>query len=149
LLYSLRYSRKVEVPMQEELEHVRNFLEIEGLRLGERLQVEYRVDPSVLNEPVIPFILQPLVENAIKHGIRPALGGGTLSIVITATPAFMQILILNPYEKNSAAGKSSGLGLETLQKRLAAVYGEAGRLSLRQDQNEFTVTLHIPRKKKG
>jgi sensor histidine kinase YesM len=148
LLYSLRYSRKVEVPMAEELEHVRNFLEIEGLRLGERLQVEYRVDPSVLNNPVIPFILQPLVENAIKHGIRPALGGGTLSIVITAAPAFLQVMIRNPYKRNSAAGKSSGLGLETLRKRLAGAYGDAGRLGILQDQNEFTVELQIPRQRK-
>ena len=148
LLYSLRYGKKTLVPMQAELEHVRNFLEIENLRLGERLRVEYRIDPSVLNDPVIPFILQPLVENALKYGIRPALGGGILSIAVTVTPAFMQIVIRNPYEKSSASGKNSGLGLETLRKRLAAVYGETGRLSIRQDQNEFTVTLHIPRQGK-
>ncbi|RPI79082.1 MAG: hypothetical protein EHM45_04205 [Desulfobacteraceae bacterium] len=147
LLYNLRYSKKTTVPLHEELQHVKDFLEIETLRLNERLRVEYRIDPSVLNEPVIPFILQPLVENAIKHGIRTTLDGGTLAIAMTIAPAFIQVMIRNPYEKNSASGKSSGLGLETLRKRLAGAYGAAGRLRILQDQNEFTVEMQIPRQR--
>jgi sensor histidine kinase YesM len=148
LLYSLRYSKKKEVSLQEELQHIKNFLEIEKLRLGERLRVEYQVDPSILNEAVIPFMLQPLVENAIKHGIGQAVAGGTIAISLTGYPAFIQILVSNPYEKTSPATKSSGLGLEILKKRIRAAYGEAGRMAIQPEQNQFTVKLQVPRQRK-
>jgi signal transduction histidine kinase len=68
------------VPLQDELDFVRDYLALEALRLGPRLRVEWQIDPATLQDAVPPLTLQPLVENSINHGIAPRLGGGTVRI---------------------------------------------------------------------
>jgi two-component system LytT family sensor kinase len=144
LLYSLRYGKKQQVTVRDELDHITNYLAIEGERLGERLLVDLNVVETVLELPILPLTLLPLVENAIKHGIGQSLEGGTLSISITSDPDDLVVEVQNPYEKSSRPTKGEGMGLETLKKRINVYYGSSGRMMIDKNDSTFNVKLRIP-----
>lgn len=144
LLYSLKYGKKQQVTVQDELDHISNYLGIEGERLGKRLQLDIDVDPDALPKPMLPLTLLPLVENAIKHGIGQSLEGGLLSISIKKKTDNLMVEIANPYEKPAADLKGEGLGLETLKKRIEVFYGPAGRVAVTRDNNSFKIKLYLP-----
>jgi LytS/YehU family sensor histidine kinase len=144
LLYSLRYGKKQQVTVRDELDHITNYLAIEGERLGERLKVDLNVAQTVLEQPILPLTLLPLVENAIKHGIGQSLEGGTLSISITSDPDDLVVEVQNPYEKPSRPTKGEGMGLETLKKRINVYYGSSGRVMIHKNDSTFNVKLRLP-----
>jgi LytS/YehU family sensor histidine kinase len=144
LLYSLRYGKKQQVTVRDELDHISNYLAIEGERLGERLKVDQNITRTVLEQPILPLTLLPLVENAIKHGIGQSLAGGTLSISIKPDANDLVVEVQNPYEKPSRPTKGEGMGLETLKKRINVYYGPSGKLMIHKDDNTFQVKLRIP-----
>jgi len=145
LVYSLRYGKKQQVTVQDEVDHISNYLAIEEERLGDRLKVDFHVNENVLPEPVLPLILLPLVENAIKHGIGQRLEGGTLSISVTREREYLFIDIANPYESPSRSLKGEKMGLDSLKKRLNAYYGHLALVTVRKDNNMFRVGLRLPR----
>lgn len=146
LLYSLRYGKQELVTVRDEVEHVENYLGIESVRLGERLQLRFDIDETVLDAPILPLTLLPLVENAIKHGIGQCLDGGTLSVAIKNVPGSgnIHIIITNPYEEPSRPVRGEGLGLRTLKQRIGAHYGGRGRMRSWKDDDHFNVELEIP-----
>ena len=144
MLYSLRYGKKQQVTIQEELDHIGNYLAIEGERLAERLKVDLNVDETVLQQPVLPFTLLPLVENAIKHGIGQCLPGGTLAIAVRRDANDLVVEIENPYEKPLRPVKGEGMGLETLKKRIDVYYGPSGQLTIDKNETTFKATLRLP-----
>jgi LytS/YehU family sensor histidine kinase len=144
LLYSLRYGKRQQVTIRDELDHIANYLAIESERLGDRLKLDLNVDETVLQQSILPLTLLPLVENAIKHGIGQSLEGGTLSISIKQAANELAIEIQNPYEKPSHPKKGEGMGLETLKKRIKVYYGSAGRLIIYKNTTTFQVNLFIP-----
>lgn len=144
LLYSLRYGKKQQVTVRDELDHISNYLAIEVERLGERLQVDQNVSQTVLERPILPLTLLPLVENAIKHGIGQSLEGGTLSISIKQDADDLVVEVQNPYEKPSRPTKGEGMGLETLKKRINMYYGSSGKLTIHKNHTTFQVKLRIP-----
>lgn len=142
LVYSLRYGKQESVTIKDEVEHIKNYLGIEQVRLGERLKLEWDIDDEILDKPILPLMLLPIVENAIKHGINTCLSGGTLSIVIKKETTFVYMVIKNPYEDARVRGE--GLGLTTLKQRLTAFYNGEGQLLTTKDAQTFTVTLRFP-----
>ena len=144
LLYSLRYGKKPQVTVRDELDHISNYLAIEGERLGERLKVDLNVAQTVHEQPILPLTLLPLVENAIKHGIGQSLEGGTLSISINQDANDLVVEVQNPYEKPSHPTKGEGMGLETLKKRINVYYGPSGKLIIHKNDTTFKVKLRIP-----
>jgi sensor histidine kinase YesM len=144
LLYSLRYGKKELVTVRDELDHMTNYLAIEGERLGERLRVDLKVDESARQCSILPLTLLPLVENAIKHGIGQSLQGGTLSITIKTGTDYLSVEIENPYEKPAHPAKGEGLGLETLKKRMKVYYGSSGSVTVNKGETTFHVKIRIP-----
>jgi LytS/YehU family sensor histidine kinase len=144
LLYSLRYGKKEQVTVQDELDHITNYLAVEKERLGERLTVDLTVDGEVLDRPLLPLTLLPLVENAVKHGIQQCLEGGILSIAIGRAGRGLQVTIKNPYETPAHRPTGEGLGLDTLRKRIRVYYGTEAVLTVHKDDTVFQVTLRIP-----
>lgn len=146
LLYSLRYGKRELVTVRDEVEHVENYLGIESVRLGDRLQLRFDIDETVLDADILPLTLLPLVENAIKHGIGHCLEGGTLSITINRVPESgnIHISITNPYDEPSRPVRGEGLGLKTLKQRIAAYYGGRGQLRSWKDELAFNVELELP-----
>jgi len=145
LRYNLRYEQKQFATISEELENIENYLDIEQIRLGERLVIDKDVDKTVLSVKTLPFILLPLVENAIKHGIQQQIEGGTLHFKIHPQNDYIWIQVCNPVDQAKAV-EGMGLGLTTLKKRLFAEYGNRFKLKIDHNDSMFTVDLKIPGK---
>ncbi|MGH8183767.1 MAG: sensor histidine kinase [Rhodanobacteraceae bacterium] len=126
-----------------ELGLIDRYLAIEQLRLGDRLQVvrTFGALPMELEMPAL--LLQPLVENAVYHGIQPRREGGTLRITGQREPGGIRIEIANPLP-DTAAPARSGHGLESVRRRIAYHYGERGGVEARSEAGEFRVTVRLP-----
>jgi two-component sensor histidine kinase len=136
-----------EIPLRQELEFLDRYLEIQQMRFGDRLRVEKDLDAAALDALVPTLILQPLVENAIRHGIEPARGPGV--VTLRARRAESGLLRLSVRDSGGGAAprekSSPGIGLANTRARLEALYGRAARLSLHADaEGGFTVEMEIP-----
>lgn len=118
------------VPLSREWDFVTSYLELERVRLGDRLRVEARADPSALEVLVPPFALQPIVENAILHAIAPRASGGSVAVSAHRSDGRLRLAVRDDGPGASAAeiAASPRMGLRLLQERLAALY--SGRASL-------------------
>lgn len=131
------------VPLADELGTARRYLEIEGLRLGARLSIAWHLDPGIERGFVPPFILQPLVENAVTHGIEPRSGSGTVEISGRRVGDRLELMVRNPVGP-PAASEGHGIGLAGVRARLALAYGPTARLETERDAERFTASLDMP-----
>ena len=122
---------------------MRRYLEIEQVRLGERLRYEIAVDPALAACEVPALLLQPLVENAIKHGIAPRAAGGALRIGGWREEERTVFTVRNTGD-GIRAGAGGGEGLENVRRRLSAMYGEAASVSLTADGGETETRVVLP-----
>jgi signal transduction histidine kinase len=135
------------VPLRDEVEFVRDYLALEALRLGPRLQVRWLIDDAVLDSPVPPLTLQPLVENSIVHGISPQVAGGT--VTIEARRAWERSLVLVVADDGAGTGasdhKGSGVALSALRRRFELDYGGLARFDVTSAPGTgFRVEIFIP-----
>jgi len=126
-----------------ECELGQRYLDIERMRLGPRLTVDWQI-PDPLPEVVVPsLILQPLLENAIYHGVQPMRQGGWIRLLIEQQQDTLVIEVANArLEKSSRRG--NGIAQQNIQARLAAMYGDAARMQIEASSDEYSVTLRIP-----
>jgi sensor histidine kinase YesM len=122
---TLEQGEEKTVPLRRELALVEQYLAIEQVRFGDRLLLDYQVDPACLDEQVPVLILQPLVENAIKHGLARKSGPCRLLIKVDKTPAGMALQVVDDGVGTATPSPATGLGLRNVQDRLRALY--AGR----------------------
>lgn len=144
--YALEGSRRTEVRLAEEVEAVRGYLEVEALRFGDRLRTHIRMDPGCSEYRIPPLLLQPLVENAVLHGVASRVEGGTVEVDARCTD---RELVLRVSDDGPGPGSSqhagSGTALETLRTRLELVYGEEARLiGRRGDGGGYTAEIVLP-----
>lgn len=148
VLDSKRHNEE-RVSLAEELDFVRDYLALETLRLGERLRVDWQVEESALEEAIPPLTLQPLVENAIQHGIAPQVGGGTLSLQARCVGDWLLLRVADDGPGCSwppAPTSRPGLGLGTLQRRFALDFDGRANLQVQSAPGQgFAVELRIPR----
>ncbi len=133
--------------LAEELELVRGYLRIESLRLGERLQVEWLIDDRIDQELELPALLiQPLIENAVVHGIAARREGGTLNVSLQPLRfGRIRITIENPVPSQSQQSRTgNGTALDNIRQRLALAYEEGASLSIDSDEARFRVRLTLP-----
>jgi sensor histidine kinase YesM len=134
LRYATDSAKKDFVPLKDELKFVEDYIALEARRMGDRLSTSFQIDGSVVSTPVPPMILQPLVENAIRHGIAPAEEGGSICVSIQRERGGIAFLItdtgvgLSCDDPLTAAG---GVGLKNTDARLRKVYGESAGLRVR------------------
>jgi hypothetical protein len=129
------------VSLGEELALVDRYLAIERVRFGERLRVECRLEPAVERCLVPPLLLQPLVENAIKHGIAERIEGGTVRIAAASRDGSLTIEVENDTDADAPARQGQGVGLDNVRRRLDA---RSARLDVRRVADQFRVTLTLP-----
>lgn len=141
----LQSSNRQEVALAEELEFIRGYLEIEQMRLGDRLQVSWDIDTSLAQARVPSLVLQPLVENAIQHGIAAAGGPGTLTLAAKRSGEFLELEVRDngPGLKRATAERSQGIGLANTRARLQRLYGERQGFEIQAGEG-LTVRLRIP-----
>jgi len=140
-----------EVPLSEEIDFLKRYLEIEQMRFEDRLSVEWTVDPEVMDVRVPNLILQPIVENALKHGISKNAGAGVLKIVCRREEdrLAMRVTDNGPGPQRTALDLDQplreGVGLNNTRSRLTRIYGGDHRIDLhRIPQGGFEVTLRVP-----
>lgn len=137
LRYTLETTKAREVPLQQELGFIEGYLEIQRIRLEERLDVRRNVDPDVLDALVPNLILQPLVENAIKHGINQSEKGGRIELSAWREGENLHLSVrddgpgLSSPAGDGATAGSQGIGLRNTRERMKSLYGEAQQFSLR------------------
>ncbi|RYY39490.1 MAG: sensor histidine kinase [Chitinophagaceae bacterium] len=129
---SLRAEKGETVPLNDELQIVKDYLALEHIRFEDRLQVEYQVDSETLKCDVPPMMLQTLVENAIKHGISKQVRGGLVRIASDRHEGFYELTVQNTGHLNRLPATGGGFGLSSTQDRLALLYGEKARFQIRQ-----------------
>ena len=135
------------VPLQEELEFLQKYLEIEQTRFQDRLSVKFEIDPETLDAEVPKMILQPLVENAIKHGVSPRPGPGLIEVSTERRGDALMLRVRDNGMGLSAAARerlTSGVGLSNTRDRLECLYGDAQRLEFSERGGGLTVQMEIP-----
>jgi hypothetical protein len=144
LRYSLSSDRAETVPLADELRIVDEYLNLERVRLDERLNVERRIAPEAARAQVPPMLVQMLVENAIKHGISELPEGGLVRIDATVAPdGRLKVLVANTGRLKPAA-EAGGLGLENVKGRLRLIYGDAASFSLDERGGMVEARLVLP-----
>jgi hypothetical protein len=130
------------VPLSEEIAFVQEYLELQRMRLGDRLQVTMTIPPDAGSVRVPSMILQPLVENALEHGIARSVEGGELSI--SAEYSDSRLLIIVENDGGLVAGAQENVGLTNTRARLRDLYGDAGFLDLQtREGGKVTATLRL------
>jgi two-component system sensor histidine kinase AlgZ len=131
--------------LADELELTRSYLAIEALRLGERLNLEWDIDKSLLATEVPALCLQPLVENAIYHGIEPLIQGGVISISAKRKDHRLVLGVSNPLGSGAMKNhKGNQMAQNNIQQRLALVYGNRAKFNIHAGDDTYAVILEIP-----
>lgn len=134
------------VTLEEELQHVHAYLEIERARFADRLQIEVKVDDNLLNIRIPTFTLQPLVENAIKHGTSNLLESGQLTINAYQAQDRIILEVRDNAGLYQPVGEESGLGMKIVDKRLKNQYGQEYGLQMSWEPNQWTLaTISLPK----
>jgi two-component system sensor histidine kinase AlgZ len=141
---TLRVSTQQSITIAEELSLVEQFLSIEQVRFGDRLQVERSIDESALECHVPPLVLQPLLENAVGHGIAGMVEGGTIRLDVVRRGDRLSITVENPRDPDTLPRKGGGVGLENVRKRLALVFVGTARLDAAASPTGFRVAIDVP-----
>jgi LytS/YehU family sensor histidine kinase len=129
----LRTSSALEAPLASELQLLRNYLEIEQIRFGDRLRVAWQVNDHVGGALVPPLILQPVVENALRHGLWPQTEGGALAIAARRAGAELELEVTDEgvgLAPGFDPDRSTGVGLANVRARLAQMYGSDASLEV-------------------
>jgi two-component system sensor histidine kinase AlgZ len=141
---SLTLGAKDRIPLSEEVGLAEGLLAIERVRFGPRLGCERRVEEDALPCLVPPLLLQPLVENAVTHGLAQLIEGGTVTIEARCRGGRLELAVENPRDPDAPRRKGTGVGLDNVKRRLAALYGHEGGLDVRDDGKTFRVEVSLP-----
>jgi sensor histidine kinase YesM len=141
---SLQRTRAEGGSLGDEVGLLRAYLDILKIRMGERLDYAFEIPPELLGRDFPPMLLQPLVENAIRHGLEPKLGGGFLRVDATVADGRLRIRVSDD-GIGIAEAPGEGVGLSNIRARLAAIYGPTARLEVTSKVGAgVTATLDIP-----
>jgi len=131
--------------VNEEIEHLQLYLDIEKVRFGHRLNVELSIDENCENCLLPAMIIQPLLENAIKYGLYNTTGQVDIRIEVKKSDNLLHIQITNPFDsENISSQKSSGFGLRSIERRLFLIYGRTDLLQTKAETHIFKASILIP-----
>lgn len=136
------------VPLSRELALCRQYLALEQLRMGERLKVDWRVPEDVLSLLIPPLLLQPLLENAVYHGVERLPQGGTIGIDIARQGAALRIRLQNPLPARSEGGNPGNrMALQNIRARLALLYDTEAQYEVKEEDLMYRVEMRLPAEK--
>ena len=141
---SLGVGEKESIPVRDEVELARSYLEVEQVRFGSRLRVEAEIEPACENCGVPPLLLQPLVENAVKHGIAGMVDGGEVRLAARREPGAVAITVENAFDADAPPRRDLGIGLTHVRKRLQVRYGAEASMEAGVVGRTYRVVLRVP-----
>jgi len=140
---SVKREAREQIPVDEELEYIEAYLAIEAVRFGDRLKVVY--DKQYTDKATIPpFLLQPILENAIKFGLYGRTGKVEIKMNISLDRGNLILTVANPFDPDNRPPSGTGFGLEGIQRRMYLLYARTDLLETSHDTDTFTTTLKIP-----
>jgi len=141
---SLDLGARNSILLDDELALISDFLTIEQVRFGGRLKINQTIQDECRKVKVPPLIFQPLVENAVRHGIAHLVEGGTVTMQCEKVGNRITIFIGNPVDPDRPKRKGNGLGLKNVRSRLETIYGDEARVDVDQANEYFHVKLSFP-----
>jgi two-component system sensor histidine kinase AlgZ len=141
---TLGLGEKATIPLEEELSLIRAFLAVEKVRFGARIQMEENIDPDALQIFVPPLLLQPLVENAVVHGISNLVEGGFVRLDIHARDGSLSIAVENSFDPDSPPRRRGGVGLVNVRQRLATRHGNRATFDVKTEGDRYRVAITMP-----
>jgi len=146
---TLRVGGQEAITLEEELALIRGYLAIEKVRFGARVQMEEQVENDALGVLLPPLLLQPLVENAIRHGIANLPEGGVIGLNVRRGPDSVSIVVENNFDPDTPSKLKTGMGLDNVRRRLYARYGDDASVSYGAEGNLFSVKVRLPAQQNG
>lgn len=140
---TLGLGEREDVAWGDELKLAQAYLDVEQIRFGARLQVEMQVDENCRECLVPPLILQPLIENAVKHGIATLVEGGTIRVESLVHDGQLRVTVENRFDPQSQVQRH-GFGLRNLRRRLETRFGSLAQVAARVEGNRFLVNMAVP-----
>lgn len=144
LRYTVSQATADQVPLRMELENIHRYLDIEKVRFGQKLKYSFVVDDMALEVGIPAMILQPLFENAIKHGVYESTEPIEITTTVSLEEEAMVVAIRNNYEKSAPMSKGAGIGLRNIAERLRLIYYNDKLLRINDDGSHFEVVIIIP-----
>lgn len=142
---TLGLSDKAQIPLGEELDLAHAYLAVEQIRFGSRLRLEENTAPDALTVEVPPLLLQPLIENAIRHGIASLAEGGWVRLDIrNGSDGKLLIRIENNFDPEAPQKRGAGIGLRNVRQRVDTAYGSRARIDVRTTEDCFQVAVDLP-----
>lgn len=141
---TIRKDSQKWIPLEEELNYLKMYLDIERVRFGHRLQVEFQVDESLYSVKIPQLLIQPLVENAIKHGLYGMTGEVKILVSGMMESSYFILEVVNPFDPESTASEGTGFGLSSVGRRLFLLFGRTDLLESGPEAHLFKVRLKIP-----
>ncbi|MDQ3394308.1 MAG: histidine kinase [Bacteroidota bacterium] len=146
LRYSLKHDAQKQVTFKEELDNIKLYLDIEKTRFGNRFFYTEAIEPACFNNSIPDMILQPLFENALKHGVYESLDSVTIQLTSTCDTGFLHVKIGNSFSGGGKMKKGTGTGLTNIKNRLRLIYGRSDLLKVTPAGDFFEVLVSIPQK---
>ncbi len=146
LRYSLGKDSIQMNTLEQEIQNVGLYLDIEKVRFGSKLNFEQSIDEQCMQVKVPNLILQPLFENAIKYGVYESIEDVVIRLNCEPKDNLLHLTVSNNFDEESVTSRGEGIGLENVKKRLSLVYGKTDLLEINKQNNVFTVLLKIPTK---
>jgi two-component system sensor histidine kinase AlgZ len=131
-------------PIAQEVELTRQYLAIETIRLGERLRVSWRTEAMPADALVPPMVLQPLVENAVYHGIEPSPTGGEIAIEIGRAGGQLQMTLTNPFPAQNRHAPGNRMAIANIRERLQLHFDAEASMTSESGDGTYTVTIRMP-----
>ena len=145
---TLTAARRERHSLGDEFALLRGYLELLAVRMGPRLSFELDLPPALLGEPLPPMLIQPLVENAIKHGLEPKIDGGRIVVRARRVAGALVITVEDNglgMERSAVSTPGTGIGLKHIRERLQVLYGSGARLTIGEpDSGGVHAALHLP-----
>jgi hypothetical protein len=140
---SLTLGSEARIPLGREVALAEQYLSVERVRFGDRLSVSAAISPEAAGIAVPPLIIQPLVENAVRHGVATLLEGGDVRVEATVVGPRALIVVSNPYDPD-VSRRGTGFGLDIVRRRLAGSFGERAALTAEAQEGRYRVSITVP-----
>jgi two-component system LytT family sensor kinase len=144
--YMLYECNEKEVPLSKEINYMQNYLELEKLRHGSKMLIDFKVSGEIENQKIAPLVLIPFIENSFKHGINNQISQGFVNLELNVLNDDLLMIVENsksPSLPKTAEKRSGGIGLINVKRRMNILYPEKHHLEIKESPNTYTVELNL------